>query len=117
MSMIAVVLWYATHRELIPATLPILIWTAAIVVIAKLILAGWLFRIALDRGLLHRHSILRILACGAVIASATLLLTHLLIPAGSLAVPRPVALFASLSFLPLGRFALAPLALDWNRHR
>ncbi len=97
--------------------MPIVVWTAAILVIVKLIAVGWVFRLALDRGLLHRHSILRILACWTVIAFATLMLTHLLIPTGSLPVPRPVALLASLSLLPLARFALAPLALDWNRHR
>jgi hypothetical protein len=28
----------------------------------------------------------------------------------------PVALLGVATFLPLGQFALAPLALDWNRH-
>ena len=117
MGMVAAVLWYVTHPNLISRHVPIVFWTAAILVIVKLIAVGWVFRLALDRGLLHRYSILRILVCWTVIAFATLMLTHLLIPAGSLPVPRPIALLASLSLLPLARFALAPLALDWNRHR
>jgi hypothetical protein len=44
-------------------------------------------------------------------------LVYLLLPQAGLPVPRLVASVASLSALPLARFALAPLALDWNRHR
>lgn len=114
---IAAVLWYAVHPELLVPHLPIIIWSAAVLVIVKSLVAALAFRVALDRGLIRARSILRLLAFWAVIAIATLVLAHLLIPARSLAVPRPVALLAALSLLPLARFALAPLALDWNRRR
>jgi hypothetical protein len=34
-----------------------------------------------------------------------------------LPVSKPVVLLGVAAFMPLSRFALAPLALDWNRHR
>jgi len=46
-------------------------------------------------------------------AAVTLSLVHLLLPQEGLPVPRAVALVTSLCTLPLARFALAPLALDW----
>jgi hypothetical protein len=44
-------------------------------------------------------------------------LVYLLLPQQGLPVPRVVTLLASLSALRPARFALAPLAMDWNRHR
>jgi len=116
MLLISAGVWYGTHPNLIARDVPIVFWTAAVVLIVKCVVAGVAFRVALDRGLMHRHSIVRILACGTVTAIATMLLFHLLLPAGSLPVPRPVALASTLTLLPLARFGLAPLALDWNRH-
>jgi hypothetical protein len=114
---IAAVLWYVTHLHQLSRHLPIMIWTLASLVILKSLGAAWAFSLALDRGLIRRDSIWRLLTYGSVVAVATLALAHLLIPAGSLAVPRLVALVATLSLLPLARFALAPLALEWNRSR
>jgi hypothetical protein len=109
--------WYVGHPELVPHHLPILVWMLAALVVVKCLVAVVGFRVGLDRGLLEVRSVRRLLAFLAVSAVATLTFAHLIIPAGVVAVPRPVLLVASLSALPLARFALAPLALDWNRHR
>jgi hypothetical protein len=117
MVLIATGIWYAMHPVLLSRHIPILIWLAAVLVIMKCLLAAWAFRVAVDRGLLELRSIVRLFGLGSVVAIATLILAQLLLPAGNLGVPRPVVLLATLSSLPLARFALAPLALEWNRHR
>jgi hypothetical protein len=109
--------WYVEHVDLLPRHLAIAVWIMAILVIVKCVVAIVGLRAALGRGLIDVRSVLGVLAFLAVAAVATLLLADLLIPAGSLAVPRPVVLVSTLFMLPLARFALAPLALDWNRHR
>jgi hypothetical protein len=109
--------WYVEHVDLLPRHLAIGVWVLAFLVIVKCVVALVGFSAALGRGLIDMRSVLGVLAFLTVAAVATLLLADLLIPAGSLAVPRPVALLSTLIMLPTARFALAPLALDWNRHR
>jgi hypothetical protein len=116
-SMIAVGLWLPLHPAYIPRTVPILIWLAAIIVLVKFVVSYLAFRVALQRGLLELRSVLWLALAWAVMAALTLTLVVLVMPATSLPVPLPVVLVASLSMLPLARFALAPLALDWNRRR
>jgi len=117
MCLIAAALWFGSHPESLVRIIPPLIWLAGVWVIIKALLALLAFRLALHRGLLRVQSILGICALWLILAAVTLTLVHLLLPQGGLPVPRAVALSASLSALPLARFALAPLALDWNRHR
>jgi hypothetical protein len=117
LGLISAGLWLVEHPSALNRLLPALIWLMAIFVVVKLVLAILAFRLAVHRGLLSPRSISRIAAIWAMTALATTALVHLLLPATGLSVARPVALLGSLSLLPLGRFALAPLALDWNRHR
>jgi hypothetical protein len=117
LAVIGAVGWYVEHVDLLPRHLPIALWVVASLVIVKGLVAVVGFRLALGRGLIDVRSVLGVLAFLAVAAVATLLLADLLIPEGSLAVPRPLVLLATLFMLPMARFALAPLALDWNRHR
>jgi len=117
MCLIAAVLWCASHPQRLARIIPPLLWLAGVWVLIKALLAFLAFRLALRRGLLRVASVLAICALWLVLAAVTLTLVHLLLPQGGLPVPRAVALAASLCVLPLARFALAPLALDWNRHR
>ena len=75
------------------------------------------FRLALRKGLLAEKSVVRLCAFWLVLAAATVTLVHMAVPHSGLPVPRWVCLVSALCVLPLGRFALAPLTLDWNRHR
>jgi hypothetical protein len=117
LTVVGAIGWYVEHMDLLPRHLAIAAWIVAFLVLVKCAVAIIGFRVALGRGLIDVRSVLVVLAFLAVPAVATLLLAGLLIPAGSLSVPRPVVLLSTLSMLPLARFALAPLALDWNRHR
>jgi hypothetical protein len=117
LTVIGAIGWYVEHMDILPRHLAIAVWIVAFLVIVKGLVAVVGFRVALRRGLIDVRSVLRVLVFLAVAAVATLLLADLLIPEGSLAVPRPLVLLATLFMLPLARFALAPLALDWNRHR
>ncbi|MGC8643121.1 MAG: hypothetical protein ACP5XB_24950 [Isosphaeraceae bacterium] len=117
MGLVAAVLWVVARPERLHRLLPALIWAMAILVVVKLLLSVWAFRLAWRRGLLSARSIGRIAAIWTATALATIALACLLLPGSGLQVPRPVLLVGSLLLLPLGRFALAPLALDWNRHR
>ena len=112
--LIAAGLWCASHPESFARLIPPLTWLAGVGVVIKALLA---FRLAIRRGVLRVESVLGICALWLVLAAVTLTLVHLLLPQEGLPVPRVVALVASLCALPMARFALAPLALDWNRHR
>ena len=52
----------------------------------------------------------------ALVASAVGL-AALTLPAWITPETRVAAMLGIAAFVPLARFALAPLALDWNRHR
>jgi hypothetical protein len=94
------------------ASLP---WVAGGLIVLKLFLAGWFFRILQRRRLVSATA----LALGAGLWLGTVLLVF-----GLLVYLRPderlplhwLALGAVL-LLPLARPAAAPLALEWNRHR
>jgi hypothetical protein len=117
MSLICVGVWLPLHPAYIPRIVPILIWLAAVFVLVKFIVSYFAFRVALGQGLLELRSLLWLFAAWALVAVLTLTLVLLVIPPASRQIPFPVMLVASLSLLPLARFALAPLALDWNRRR
>ncbi len=113
MCLIVAGLWCGSHPELLIRIIPPLTWLAGAWVIIKALLALLAFRLALRRGVVRVESVLGIGALWLVLAAVTLTLVHLLLPQEGLPVPRAVVLVASLCTLPLARFALAPLALDW----
>lgn len=117
MCLLAGGLWCASHPAALVRIIAPLTWLAGVWVIMKALLALLAFRLALRRGVLRAESVFGICALWLVLAAIALTLVHLLLPQEGLPVPRVVALVASLSALPLARFALAPLALDSNRHR
>lgn len=117
MGLLAAALWCGTHLEMIPQIIPPLIWLSAIWVLIKIVVALLAFRLALRRGLLTEKSVLRLCVFWLVLAAATITLGQLAMPQSELPAPRWACLASTLCILPLGRFALAPLTLDWNRHR
>ena len=106
--------WLAGRPGLLAALATALPYIAAGIVVLKLLLAGWLARVLWRRGLVGP----RALATAAVVwtgvaVGAVAVLGWLTWGQASLAA---VALGVVL-VLPLNRFAAAPLALAWNRHR
>jgi hypothetical protein len=90
-------------------------WLAPVAVALKLLLAGWAVRA------LHRR---RLAAPRALVGWLAVWLFAVLVLFGAFAWLLPPGLvgwagcaFAAVLVVPLARLALAPLALEWNRHR
>ncbi len=107
--------WAYHHPETHGPLLRLAWWAAPAAVVLKMLLAGWAAYALRRRGLASR----RALACGmaAWLAAVVGLFGALawLVPPGLASLPA-LALAAVL-LVPLARLALAPLALEWSRHR
>ena len=117
MGLIAAGLWLVSHPEALPRIAAILPYVVVCAAILKGTLAIVTFRSALRRGLIAWSTVgnglgiwLALSACGFACV--------LLGPSTSLpAISTPIMILSILAFMPLSRFALATLALEWNRHR
>lgn len=109
-------LWTQAHPEHLSRSLAALPGLVVAALALKGSLVTWAFRTALRRGLIDGADLRRLLAGWLVLVACAVGLGALLLPPG-LPVPRPVALLGLATMVPLARFALAPLALDWDRHR
>ncbi|QEH33583.1 hypothetical protein OJF2_20850 [Aquisphaera giovannonii] len=114
---VAVAVWCAKRPEIIPAVLAVTAWGASVLAAIRVAVAAVALRIALGRGFLSRRGAARMTVAWALAAAATVCLAVVFLPGGMPFVPRPVLVAAPLCVLPIARFGLAPLALDWNRHR
>jgi hypothetical protein len=110
-------LWCEIHPEYRPILLATVPWLVVGAAGVKAIVALWAFPTALGRGLIGWSSLLVAGAVWLGLFACVATLAILLWPSPGAPVTMPVALLGVATFLPLGRFALAPLALDWNRHR
>jgi hypothetical protein len=90
-------------------------WLAPVAVALKLLLAGWALRALHRRRLAAPRALVGWLAAWVVLIAALLGALAWLVPPGLVSLPA-LALAAAL-LVPLARLALAPLALEWNRHR
>lgn len=100
----------AHQPEILEALAAALPYIAAAAVALKLLLAGWLAHVLWRRGLVGPRALLTVAVVWAVVAASAVALLARLAP------PAAVVL-AVMVMLPLNRFAAAPLALAWNRHR
>src|SRR5262245_36366837 len=106
-------LWqHPDHLAALSAALPSL---GAAAVVLKLVLAGVLWRALWRRRLVRPRTLLLSAAAWATVAATSVILLGRLVPP-ELASPSALTL-GTLLALPLNGFALAPLALEWNRHR
>jgi hypothetical protein len=117
LSLIAGGIWCSNRPDLVPRVVAVLTWLAAGVVFVKLMVTIAALRFDLRRGLLDFPFVCRLALLWGLAAALTLALAQFLTPAHGLPAPRPVILVSSLALLPMARFALAPLALEWNRRR
>ncbi len=109
--------WCGLHPSLLPKLLAAVPWLVGVMLVLKGTISVWAYRAAVERGLVDRRQVARLLACWLIVAGCVVGLGIRLLPSAAGTVSKPVMLLGLLTFVPLARFALAPLALDWNRHR
>ncbi|MCI0462629.1 MAG: hypothetical protein L0Z62_37240 [Gemmataceae bacterium] len=97
------------------ATIALFAWVGGVVVVLKLLTAGWALRALVRRGQVKGGTLARLLGAWLLVVSGLFVLLMWLLPAGVVA-PYLLALVIVV-LAPLARLALAPLALAWNRHR
>lgn len=106
-----------THPEELGRFLVVLPWLVATLLAIKAVVTAWSFRTALRQGLLQRRDLLQHATTWIVLTAIATGLSALTLPASLQPATRTAALLSVVVFVPIARFALAPLALDWNRHR
>ncbi len=114
-ALLAFGIWLANapqHRQTAADVLP---WLTGGVVVVKSLLAAWSVGALKRRGLLPPIVLWGTLAAWIVLASGLFGVLTWLLPDGRTSLSAIVLGIALL--VPLTRLALAPLALDWNRHR
>jgi hypothetical protein len=83
----------------------------------KVAVAFLAFRAAWKHGLLETSLLLAFLAGWLLFVASAVTLAWMLLPDDGMPVSKGFAIAAFAMFAPLARFALAPLAFEWNRHR
>jgi hypothetical protein len=109
--------WLASHPEALPRLYAIIPWFVVGVAMVKGTIAIAVFRLVLRRRLIDRPAISCILGVWLAITGLAIGLVILVSPPDGMPVPLPVLLLGIATFVPLLRFPLATLALEWNRHR
>jgi hypothetical protein len=107
--------WWGGNPDQHEMILDWLVWAAGLLVLLKLLVAGWAVRALYWRGLVAGRTLARLLACWLLIVFCLGSLLIWLVPAEVLPVYWIVV--DVILLVPLTRLALAPLALEWNRHR
>jgi hypothetical protein len=107
--------WIYKTPETHKATLAVLPWVLATVIVCRLLLALFALRQVVRNGLLAPPTVARWLAIWLLFAAALFGLLALSVLADRVAMHYLA--FAVLSAMPMARLAATPLALAWNRHR
>jgi hypothetical protein len=108
--------WLSTHPEQLPRVLSIAPWLVVFGAIVKAGVAVAAFRTAMRRGLIGWPEFWRVLAGWSAFAGLAIALAMLVKPPTGF-VSKPILFLSIATFAPLGRFPLASVAVDWNRHR
>ena len=87
------------------------------IVLVKGILALAGFHAALERGLMSWRNVAGVLSFWVTLSACGISLAILIGPISYVPVSLPILALGVASLVPLARFPLATLALDWNRHR
>ncbi len=114
-SLLFLGLWLAKAPQYWQLCFDLLPWLAIATVALKGFLVFHVSRILIHRGLVARNIIRGILAFWMLSAAGLFSLLYWLFPSDRVSVSALV--FVLVLALPLTRLLLAPLALDWNRHR
>ena len=116
MSLVSGGFWLANHPERIPLVLSSAPWLIGAAAVLKTVAAVLSFRLALRRRLIGAPAFLTASAIWLSLTGLAIALAMLVLPPTGL-ISRPSLCLGIASFVPLVRFPLATLALDWNRHR
>ncbi|MFI5454897.1 MAG: hypothetical protein ACHRXM_05545 [Isosphaerales bacterium] len=109
--------WFARHPSELPRFIALVPWLVVCGAILKGAVAVGTFRSALRRRLIDWRDFWGALGVWVVLTACAVGLGLLALPAGTLPVSRPIIFLGIVTFIPLVRFPLATLALEWNRHR
>jgi hypothetical protein len=109
--------WLSNHPEHLAALYSALPWLVASVALLKGGTAVAAFRAALRQGLFSWRNVVVVLGVWSFITCCGIAWAVLVGPSSAVPESSPVLALAVASFVPLARFPLATLALDWNRHR
>lgn len=107
--------WVPSHPEYGVMFHNLLPWLAGAAVVLKCLAAAWSLVILHRRRLFPSALLWGALGLWLVLAAGTIAALKALLPAAWFSVPA--VLLGIVLLMPLTRLALAPLALDWNRHR
>jgi hypothetical protein len=107
--------WVSRHPESPETLRRLLPWLAGAAVALKGCLAGWALRALYRRRLVAPSALAGLLAAWLLAVASLFAVLAWLLPRAWVS-PADIALGVVL-VVPLARLALAPLALEWNRHR
>jgi hypothetical protein len=107
--------WFARHPEFHETLRHLLPWLVGAAVVLKLLLAGWALRALYRRRLVTSPGLVGLLTAWVLAVSIIFAVLAWLLPRAWVSL-SDIALGVVL-LVPLARLALAPLALEWNRHR
>jgi hypothetical protein len=110
-----VVVWIYKTPEMHQTALAVLPWLLGVIVLCRLLLAGWALVQVLRKGLMEVHTAIHWLVAWLLVASVLFGLLAFAMPSNL--VPVYYVAFAILFAMPMARLAASPLALAWNRHR
>ncbi len=113
---ISVAVWLAQRPTYIARLIEIGPWLVAFFAILKAGAAAAVFRWAIRRKLMGWPAFWRILAIWLAFTAAVIALVMLLAPPGTV-ISKPSLIVSAATFVPLVRFPLSAIAMDWNRHR
>jgi hypothetical protein len=116
-GLVAAGLWLLNHPVDLPRALSILPYLVVCAAILKGAVAIMTFWAALRGGLITWSTVGSVLAIWLALSACSLVCVSLVSSTTPPAVSKPIMLLGILAFMPLSRFALATLAIDWNRHR
>jgi hypothetical protein len=108
--------WLAQHPNYFSRLIAILPWLVGCAAILKACAAVAAFRCAIHRRLMGWPAFWRIIAVWSGLTTAIVALVMLLGPPSTL-ISTPSLILGAATFVPLVRFPLSPIAMDWNRHR
>ena len=117
MGFVAAVIGLTIYPAYLPRVIALCPWLVLAATVVKGIVATLAFRACLHCGLMRMPTAIAIVASALVVAACAVALANLLSAAELIPWPMSINLLAIVILVPCGRLALAPLALEWNRHR
>jgi hypothetical protein len=117
LGLIAVTIWFVQHREYLPRLVGAIPWLVACAGVLKGTLAVAAFRSALRRRLMNWRAFWSIVGIWLALSAGAAGMSVLCLSAVSLPVSQLTLLAGIATYMPLVRYPLSTLALEWNRHR